>query len=504
MTGIAIAFFLALALSLVLTPMSGYYGRRWGLVDRPGGRKSHLTVLPRSGGLAVVATIHLALLLLFVFDAFVIPEVQMGRFWALTGSALLVFAVGLADDRTRMNAKVKLAFQIAAASIAFWGGLRITGIGLATGEGIHMEAFWLSYPATVFWFVLITNAINLIDGLDGLAGGIVFLVSLLMVLVLSQDKPQPIAIIFAVLAGATAGFLRYNFNPASIFLGDGGGYFLGFYLAGLSLLGSLKSHVGVALAIPLIALGVPVLDTIFAPVRRVATGCKAFSPDRSHIHHKLLEMGLTVKGAVMFIYLVTVVLCGISFVLVYMYNKENAVFLFAVGIVILCLFHFFGYYAPSRAGVWHQKNGVFALRRYFDPHSKKVEGIEDFKEWFIELDSVLGSWGIDGLTVELPRHVAGLWPDMLYDCPGRFTCSIHGDLVRLAWKGENMGTRYGFTYDPERCAWASDVHLPGGHDLSWMDLKKLRYLLANCALLIDGRDDASGSAGTISQSRKNP
>jgi len=485
-TGIVMSFILALVFSLVLTPVSGFYGRKWGLLDRPGGRKSHLTVLPRSGGLAVVASIHLALLVLFVFEVFALPEAQVSKFWALTGAAMLIFAVGLADDRTRINAKVKLAFQIAAASIAFWGGLRITGIGLATGEGIHLDAFWLSYPATVFWFVLITNAINLIDGLDGLAGGIVFLVSLLMVLVLSLNKPQPIAIIFAALGGATAGFLRYNFNPASIFLGDGGVYFLGFYLAGLSLLGSLKSHVGVALTIPLLALGVPIFDTLFAPLRRLANGGKAFTPDRSHIHHKLLEMGLTVKGAVIFIYMVTFALCTISLILVYAYNEENAIFLCAIGILIVCLFHFLGYYIPSRAGVWYQRRGLLAWRRYFLKHTARPGSGVEFAEWFGELNSILAIWDVEAVTVHMPEYVAGPWLDIQEDLPPSFSCRREDGQLRLEWTGtQGNGPRYGLRYDAENETWAAGIHLPAGYETSWMDMKRFRYLLANCGTLVD-------------------
>jgi UDP-GlcNAc:undecaprenyl-phosphate GlcNAc-1-phosphate transferase len=161
----------------------------------------------------------------------------------------------------------------------------------------------------VFWFVLFINAVNLIDGLDGLAAGIIFFASLVLIILSVVKGEYLIGMLFAALAGACLGFLRYNFNPASIFMGDSGSYFLGYAIAGLSIMGSIKSQVGAAMLIPVMALGIPLFDTILSPIRRFVRGRKMFHPDKGHVHHRLVEMGLTTKKVVWMIYAMTFSLC---------------------------------------------------------------------------------------------------------------------------------------------------------------------------------------------------
>ena len=164
---------------------------------------------------------------------------------------------------------------------------------------------WLSLPLTVFWFLLVLNALNLIDGLDGLASGITLFVALTLLIVWDSPSNLIVAMALAALAGASLGFLRYNFHPASIFLGDSGSYFLGYNLAALSILGSLKSEAAVAILIPIVALGVPVIDALWSPVRRFILGQRIFTPDRDHIHHRLLKLGYTHRRAVLLLYAIT-------------------------------------------------------------------------------------------------------------------------------------------------------------------------------------------------------
>jgi UDP-GlcNAc:undecaprenyl-phosphate/decaprenyl-phosphate GlcNAc-1-phosphate transferase len=242
--------------------------------------------------------------------------------------ALMVFGVGLFDDFHRLGPKVKFLFQVIGASVAFWGGLRIDVLSFF---GIDFHFVFLSYFVTVFWFVFFINAINLIDGLDGLAAGIAFFASAIMVLLSVMRGEYLIAMLFAALAGTVLGFLRYNFNPASIFMGDGGSYFLGYVIAGLSIMGSIKSQVGAAMLIPVVALGIPVFDTILSPVRRFILGKEMFKPDKGHIHHKLVGMGLSTKRVVWTIYGISFCLCILSVALVNVRDEQAGLFLILLG-----------------------------------------------------------------------------------------------------------------------------------------------------------------------------
>ena len=328
MTTLLFLFFIALGLALVLTPVAKWLGVRLGAVDVPAERKVHATPLPRIGGLAVflsfVATMALTNLCnthvseLFVFD----HRTAFGFY-----GALVVFGCGLWDDFRRLNPWIKLLFQVLGATLAFAGGISIGGFFLG-GHGLQFGI--LSYAVTLFWFLLFINAVNLIDGLDGLAGGVVFFACLLMIIMSVMRADYLPAIYFAALGGAVLGFLRYNFNPATIFLGDGGSYFLGYAVAALSIMGSVKSQVGALMLIPLLALGVPVFDTLLSPVRRFVRGRGMFRPDKGHIHHKLLAIGLSSRNAVLILYGVTVALCILAILLVNLRNE-------AVGLVLVIL-----------------------------------------------------------------------------------------------------------------------------------------------------------------------
>jgi UDP-GlcNAc:undecaprenyl-phosphate GlcNAc-1-phosphate transferase len=240
----------------------------------------------------------------------------------------MVFGVGLFDDFHRLGPKVKFLFQVIGASVAFWGGLRIEVLSFF---GIEFHFVILSYFVTVFWFVFFINAINLIDGLDGLAAGIAFFASAVLVILSVLKGEHLIAMLFAALAWAVLGFLRYNFNPASIFMGDGGSYFLGYFIAGLSIMGSIKSQVGAAMLIPIVALGIPVFDTILSPIRRFILGKEMFKPDKGHVHHKLAEMGFSTKRVVWTIYGISFCLCALSVVLVNVRDEQAGLFLILLG-----------------------------------------------------------------------------------------------------------------------------------------------------------------------------
>lgn len=311
---LAFLFLFAFVFSLILTPGVREMGIRLGAMDLPSERKVHTNPIPRVGGIAlfivIVAARFLPLLFPSMSDIFKFKPFN----WFAFGGMCVVFGCGVWDDFRRLNPWVKLLFQILAASLAFSGGIAIQGIFVAN-YGVTF-CFICSYFITVFWFLLFINAINLIDGLDGLAGGIVFFTCVLMVLLTYFNGDYASAFYFCVLGGAMLGFLRYNFNPASIFLGDGGSYFLGYFIALLAIQGSMKSQVGVLMLIPMLALGVPIFDTVFSPIRRWILGRGMFHPDKGHFHHHLLRMGFSSRNAVLFIYGITLVLCLMGTILI--------------------------------------------------------------------------------------------------------------------------------------------------------------------------------------------
>jgi UDP-GlcNAc:undecaprenyl-phosphate GlcNAc-1-phosphate transferase len=351
---ILVAFFCASALSLLATPLSGWLGTKLGAIDIPNKRKVHKKPIPRSGGIAIIIAFLGALVLVKLTGNDLLEEFVLGReYMMLFAGGMIVFAAGLVDDFRRLRPRVKLSTQILGATLAYFGGLQIDPnnyFGL-----VSWMHFLFSYGLTVFWFLLFINAVNLIDGLDGLAGGIIFLASLVMVISLIFLQSFNMAMIFAALAGAVLGFLRYNFNPASIFLGDGGSYFLGYALAALSIMGSVKGSLGTAMLIPLVSLGVPVFDAVLSPLRRFMLGKKIFYPDKSHIHHRLISLGLSSQRVVIIIYIITAILCILGIIIA---NARNTtvgfpLIVLAIGIILLVRkVGYFDYFTSDKIYGW--------------------------------------------------------------------------------------------------------------------------------------------------------
>ncbi len=288
MTTLLAAFIVALIASLVATPAARRLELLVGAVDLPEGRKVHRGRIPRSGGIALFVSFFLTLGLCHLYHTNVSEKlISDARTVSFFLGAIVIFGAGLTDDIHRLNPKIKLLFQILAASIAFYGGIRIEGHDLL-GKGIHYGP--LSYFITVCWFLLFINAVNLMDGLDGLASGVVLLASVALIGLLTFQGDLLTALYFVPLSGAVLGFLRYNFNPASIFMGDGGSYFLGYVIAAVSIMSSIKGETSALVLIPLVGMGVPIFDTLLSPLRRFLVGSGLFQPDKSHIHHRLLDL----------------------------------------------------------------------------------------------------------------------------------------------------------------------------------------------------------------------
>ncbi len=319
--GLAAAALLVAALvALISTPVVKALAFRVGAVDVPkDARRMHDHPIPRMGGLAIFFGFILSVL---IFQPLT-PELR----GMLLGGVVIVI-LGIFDDIFALPAMPKFLVQIGAALIAVLEGNRISF--LSNPNIFSKEAFWelgwLSIPITVFWIVGITNAVNLIDGLDGLACGVSTISSMtLLVIALIVLEPD-VAILMGALAGSCIGFLPYNLNPAKIFMGDTGSTFLGFILAVVSIQGLFKFYAFISFAVPFLMLGLPIFDTCFAILRRVSHGQSPMQPDRGHIHHRLIDMGFSQKQAVAVLYIISAIL-GLS-----------AVVLTTIGVVRAMLF----------------------------------------------------------------------------------------------------------------------------------------------------------------------
>jgi UDP-GlcNAc:undecaprenyl-phosphate GlcNAc-1-phosphate transferase len=286
-------FLISLASSLFATPVIRRLAQRHGWLDVPkDARRVHAVPIPRLGGVAVFASVMLALAVLPFVDNLVTRQLagQWQGVVAVLASSTLVFLFGVYDDLAGTSAKWKFVAQGAAAVLLYYLGGRVDALTIPFVGSFELPAV-LGFGVTLLWVVGISNAFNLIDGLDGLASGASLFAALVMLGVSLVNGRVLVTVVSIALVGALIGFLRYNFNPASIFLGDSGALFIGFLLAALSVTGTQKASTVVAVAIPLMAFALPVIDTGFAIARRFVSGKPLFEGDREHIHHKLLERG---------------------------------------------------------------------------------------------------------------------------------------------------------------------------------------------------------------------
>jgi UDP-GlcNAc:undecaprenyl-phosphate GlcNAc-1-phosphate transferase len=346
-----VLFIAALLVSSVLTHYVRNMALRHGWAcNVPRNRDLHSCPIPRLGGVAICLSFMVVAVGYVAFYRLRGISTGFGIYttFAVLTPAALMFVLGLYDDLRSIPPQVKFGVQIIAGLLLYYGGIRIYFFPIIAGY--HELNGVISAVLTVLWVLLISNAFNLIDGLDGLSAGSA-LFSTMVVFVVSLFSRNPfIAVMTIILAGAILGFLRFNFNPATIFLGDCGSLFLGFVLSAISLSGAQKSTTVVAVAIPIVSFGLPLLDTILSVVRRFLSGQPLFTADREHIHHKLLKRGFTQKQAVVILYGVCAALGLVSLLLLYPSGSSIGIVLAVVGVGIWFGVQHLGYHEFAELG----------------------------------------------------------------------------------------------------------------------------------------------------------
>ncbi len=292
----------AVAISFLSTPLVKTLAYKVGAIDVPkDNRRMHKVPIPRLGGLAIF--------LAFLLSALIFADIDRQLQGILLGAVIIV-VLGALDDVLALKALPKLIVQIIAAGVAVYHGCVIQFISNPNvfSNATYLNLGWLSVPITIIWIVAITNAVNFIDGLDGLAVGVSSISAAALIVIALMVAETNIAIILCALFGACLGFIPYNMNPAKIFMGDSGSTFLGYILATLSITGLFKMYAIISFAVPFLILGLPIFDICFAFLRRIAHGQSPMQADRGHVHHRLIDMGFTQKQAVAIAYMLTAIL----------------------------------------------------------------------------------------------------------------------------------------------------------------------------------------------------
>lgn len=374
--------FVGMVAAIVLTPLVRDLAERRGWLDRPDGlRKLHAKPVPRLGGVAVYFSFALAAMLLFVIE----PrgaQTSYSSYLHLLLACGGIMAIGVADDLRGVHPTTKLVAQAIAGVYLYFAGYQISVISVPFRDA-PLALNGLALPLTVLWFVGVSNAFNLIDGLDGLAAGLgLFATATVFIAAVLNDRWE-IALLSAALAGALLGFLRYNFNPASIFLGDSGALFVGLALAGLAVRGHMKSSTAIAVAAPLLALGVPLLDTAIAIVRRTLRGQRVFEPDLDHIHHRMLRRGLGPRRVVMILYG-----CAAAFGALSLLTITGRGQVVGLVVIVTCVTTWLGV-----AQLGYGSNAVTPPRRHGDPHGDTPQyDVAELKARFAEATGLRELW----------------------------------------------------------------------------------------------------------------
>jgi UDP-GlcNAc:undecaprenyl-phosphate GlcNAc-1-phosphate transferase len=398
-------YFGSTIISILCTSIIIRFARRAGIFDAPDIRKVHSRPVPRIGGAAIFVSVMSIIIPVFMVEYFCgtvrLPAGSGVVF--LLSSASLIFLVGLIDDIRGLRARTKLLAQVTAALVVCSGGIRINSVTIVDSWVVNFG--WLSWPVTVFWIVGLTNAVNLTDGLDGLAGGICA-AACLVITILSFLFGLPVmTVIMLSMLGGLSGFLLFNFNPAKIFMGDSGSLFLGFTIASASIMCATKTGTIVGLAMPVLALGIPVFDTFFSMVRRFLERRSVFSPDRSHFHHRLLALGLRQHHAVLVAYGLTLSAAGLGMFMLVTRNTQTIV-VFA-GILLLLALVF------RAVGAVRLRQIIAGLKKKYEiAHQtrKEIENFEQIELYFRDARMFDQWWQAVCFAADKMGFVRGLLP----------------------------------------------------------------------------------------------
>jgi UDP-GlcNAc:undecaprenyl-phosphate/decaprenyl-phosphate GlcNAc-1-phosphate transferase len=417
-------FFLSLLFSLVLTRYVRDFASRRGWVAAPSHeRHLHSTALPRLGGVAIFLSFACSMIAAGLFaplNARVHAAFLFRPMLTILIPASLVFLLGVYDDLRGAGPYLKFAVQAIAATMLFANGLQILNIPVLFGS--HRLPWFVGLPLTILWVLAITNAFNLIDGLDGLAAGSALFSTLVAFVVALLNGSTLVTLMTIVLAGAILGFLRYNFNPATIFLGDSGSLFIGFLLSALALLGAQKSPTIVAVAIPVVSFGLPILETTLSVLRRFISGRPVFTADREHIHHKLLQHGLSHRQVVIVLYAVSAMFALLSLFLLWPTGSSLGLVLAVVGIGIWMGVQRLGYLELGELGrvaqrTFEQRQVVInnlAIRRA----TEELKAARDYEQVRSVLEAAFQSNDFDGFDVKFRLFPGETRPDCT-DPPGQ-------------------------------------------------------------------------------------
>jgi len=414
-------FFLSLLFSFVFTRWVRDFASRRGWVAIPSHeRHLHSRPLPRLGGVAIFLSFSLSMLVAALLARY-IPNLHSAlavrTLVTILAPATVVFLLGVYDDLRPIGPYVKFAVQAVAATMLFMGGLRILNIPVLFGE--HQLPWYLGLPLTILWVLAITNAFNLIDGLDGLAAGSALFSTLVAFVVTLLNGYSLVTVMTIALSGAILGFLRFNFNPATIFLGDSGSLFIGFLLSAIALAGAQKAPTIVAVAIPVVSFGLPILETSLSILRRLISGRPVFTADREHIHHKLLQHGLTHRQVVIVLYAVSAVFAMLSLFLLWPTGSSLGLVLAVLGIGIWIGVQHLGYLELGELGrvaqrTFEQRQIVInnlAIRRA----AEELKVAKNYEQILRVLEAAFASNDFDGFHLRFKLFPGESYPAGVID-----------------------------------------------------------------------------------------
>jgi UDP-GlcNAc:undecaprenyl-phosphate GlcNAc-1-phosphate transferase len=398
-------FLLGLLMTFVATPLVRKLAIRFNVVDYPTHRKIHKHSTPLLGGIAIFFGMWLPILLLSFWDNRITEQLQE-RWSEILIVALAGFAVmlsGILDDMKGLNARKKLLVQVPlaflfAAFVAHFDIINLPGIG-------SFELGSLGILITILWIIGITNALNLIDGIDGLAAGVAFFVALTNSVLAILDGDQFLALVMLGMAGACLGFLRYNFQPAKIFLGDTGALFLGMTLATTSVLTNSKSTIAASMLVAVIVLGYPVLDTLIAIARRSLRGKPIFSSDQGHIHHRLLAKGLNHRYAVIAIYIFCALLSMLALAIVAENNTMTVLLLLGISIALALGFYFLGFFNFIMKKTRNNSKAQFKIAHHLGELLRaKMSMAQNFNDICALIEQACIEFQISSMTLEIQNN----------------------------------------------------------------------------------------------------